>query len=172
MIKQEDILKIGHFAKPHGVKGEITLVSTVEVFDDVDDPYIVCEMEGIPVPFFIEEYRYRSNSSILLKIENMDSEEEVRTLVGKEVFYPKHRIKEESQKMSRSSDSIVGYMVSDERIGELGRIEAVDDSTLNILLQIAYKGEELLVPLSEELVVSIDDTKQTIVMSLPEGLIE
>ena len=54
MIKKEDVFKIGQFAKPHGIKGEIALVTNSDVFDDSDDPYIVCEMDGILVPFFIE----------------------------------------------------------------------------------------------------------------------
>ena len=43
MIKKEDVFKIGQFAKPHGIKGEITLLTTSDVFDDSDDPFIVCE---------------------------------------------------------------------------------------------------------------------------------
>jgi len=81
MIKKEDVFKIGQFAKPHGIKGEITLLTTSDVFDDSDDPFIVCEFEGILVPFFIEEYRYKSDSSILVKLENIDSELQARELV-------------------------------------------------------------------------------------------
>lgn len=51
MIKKEDVFKIGQFAKPHGIKGEIALVTNSDVFDDSDDPYIICEMDGILVPF-------------------------------------------------------------------------------------------------------------------------
>ena len=47
MIKKEDVFKIGQFAKPHGIKGEIALVTNSDVFDDSDDPYIICEMDGI-----------------------------------------------------------------------------------------------------------------------------
>ena len=81
MIKKEDVFKIGQFAKPHGIKGEITLLTTSDVFDDSDDPFIVCEFEGILVPFFIEEYRYKSDSSILVKLENVNSEYRLVNLV-------------------------------------------------------------------------------------------
>lgn len=88
MIKKEDVFKIGQFAKPHGIKGEITLLTTSDVFDDSDDPFIVCEFEGILVPFFIEEYRYKSDSSILVKLENIDSELQAREFSNLEVYYP------------------------------------------------------------------------------------
>lgn len=52
MIKSDEVFKIGQFAKPHGIKGEITLMTDCDVFDDTDDPYIICDMDGILVPFF------------------------------------------------------------------------------------------------------------------------
>ena len=58
MIKSDEVFKIGQFAKPHGIKGEITLMTDCDVFDDTDDPYIICDMDGILVPFFLEDYRY------------------------------------------------------------------------------------------------------------------
>ena len=87
MIKKEDVFKIGQFAKPHGIKGEIALVTNSDVFDDSDDPYIICEMDGILVPFFIEEYRYKTDTVILLKLKNVDDEKAAREFSNREVFY-------------------------------------------------------------------------------------
>ena len=41
MIKKEDVFKIGQFAKPHGVKGEIALITDYDLFDDSEDDYVV-----------------------------------------------------------------------------------------------------------------------------------
>ena len=175
MIKEEDLLNIGYLAKPHGVKGEITFVSTLtgDVFnDDGEDLYIVCEMDGILVPFFVSEYRQKASTSFLLTIEGMECEDEVRTLSGKTVYYPKKRLAQNGEEPPMTGDSLVGYVLHDKRMGEIGRIEDVDDSTMNTLMLIIYKGNELLVPLSEELVISFDDQNGTVLMDLPEGLIE
>ena len=51
MIREEEVFKIGQFAKPHGIKGELSLVTNSDVLEDAEDPYIVCEMDGILVPF-------------------------------------------------------------------------------------------------------------------------
>ena len=63
MINPEDVFKIGQFAKPHGIKGEITLLIDYDVSDMWDEPeeepFIICDMDGILVPFFIEDYRYK-----------------------------------------------------------------------------------------------------------------
>ena len=75
MIRQEEVFKIGQFAKPHGIKGELSLLTQCDLFEETDEPYIVCEMDGILVPFFVEEYRYKSDSVMLLKLEDVNSYE-------------------------------------------------------------------------------------------------
>ena len=58
MIKKDEVFKIGIFNKPHGVKGEISFTFTDDIFDRVECEYLVCLLDGIFVPFFIEEYRF------------------------------------------------------------------------------------------------------------------
>ena len=51
MITREELIRIGRFNKPHGVKGELSFTFTDDVFDRTECPYIVCEIDGIFVPF-------------------------------------------------------------------------------------------------------------------------
>ena len=69
MIKKEEVYKIGLFNKPHGIHGELQFTFTDDIFDRVDCDYLVCLLDGIFVPFFIEEYRFRSDSTALVKLE-------------------------------------------------------------------------------------------------------
>ena len=62
MIREGEVFKIGQFAKPHGIKGELSLVTNSDVLEDAEDPYIVCEMDGILVPFFVEDFRYKTDT--------------------------------------------------------------------------------------------------------------
>ena len=73
MITREELIKIGRFNKPHGVKGELSFTFTDDVFDRTECPYIVCEIDGIFVPFFIEEYRFKSDTTALIKLEDVDN---------------------------------------------------------------------------------------------------
>ena len=171
MIKKEDVFKIGQFAKPHGIKGEITLLTTSDVFDDSDDPFIVCEFEGILVPFFIEEYRYKSDSSILVKLENIDSELQAREFSNLEVYYPLDAAVGDLVG-DMTWDSFVGYVVLDTRLGISGPITMVDESTINVLLQVDYKGNEILIPAAEELILGVDHDKKLLEVALPDGLLD
>lgn len=173
MIRKEDVFKIGQFTKPHGTKGEIGLLTQFDLFDESDDPYLICEIEGILVPFFIEEYRYKSNSVVLVKLEKLDSEDAVREFTNKEVFYPMEEVPEEEDLVGDMSwDGFIGYQVTDEQHGKLGLITEVDETTRNVLLKIDYQGEELLIPAVEEIILSADHTNKQIIVRLPEGLLD
>ena len=75
MIRKEDVYNIGKMGKTHGIGGEITMMVDDDVFDRVDSDYLILEIEGILVPFFIEEYRFKSNDAALIKFEDIDSQE-------------------------------------------------------------------------------------------------
>ena len=70
MITREELIRIGRFNKPHGVKGELSFTFTDDVFDRTECSYIVCEIDGIFVPFFIEEYRFKSDTTAFTVIDS------------------------------------------------------------------------------------------------------
>ena len=78
MIKKEEVFKIGVFNKPHGVKGELSFTFTDDIFDRADCEYLICLLDGIMVPFFIEEYRFRSDTTALVKLDRIDTAEQAR----------------------------------------------------------------------------------------------
>ena len=55
MIREDEVYKIGMLTKTHGVSGELNMAFTDDVFDRVEAEYVVCRMDGILVPFFMEE---------------------------------------------------------------------------------------------------------------------
>ena len=55
MIRTEEVYKIGKIGKPHGVRGEVSLMFSDDVFDRVDADYLVLMVDGILVHFFFEE---------------------------------------------------------------------------------------------------------------------
>jgi len=170
MIRKEETIKIGYFARPHGIKGELSLVTDYDLFEDLDDPYVICEMDGILVPFFIESFRYKSRAVILVKIEDVDCEITAKKFVNREVFYPVSRLKE-TVTDELTWKRFTGYMLEDKKHGTLGIIKYVDETTINTLFTVDYSGKELLAPVADELIDSIDHERQRIVLTLPEGIL-
>lgn len=172
MIRREELIKIGQFNKPHGVKGEISLTFTDDIFDRGESPYIVCCIDNIFVPFFIEEYRFKSGSTALVKLCDVEDENAARSFTNLEVFYPKKYYIEDEEEAT-PDDYFIGFTISDIAYGEIGEVVAIDDSTINALFVVEDKeGGEVLIPIQEEFVEAIDEDNRIIHMNLPEGLIE
>lgn len=171
MIKKEDVYKIGIFNKPHGVQGEISFTFTDDIFDRADCDYLICRLNGIFVPFFIEEYRFRSDTTALVKLEDVDNADKARMFTNVEVYFPVKYAEEAGEEQHLSWDFFVGFKVKDVCHGELGIITEVDDSTVNTLFVIDHNGEELLVPAQEEFIIEMDNKKRLMTVQLPDGLL-
>lgn len=171
MIRKEELYQIGRFNKPHGVHGELLFTFTDDIFDRVDCDYVVCLIDGIFVPFYINEYRFKSNNTALLLLDGIETVEKARMLTGVDVFFPIKYIKEE-QTEELSIQYFVGFTVKDVTHGVLGVIKMVDDSTPNVLFSVENEqGSQLLVPAQNELIIDMDYQKRTITFDLPEGLV-
>lgn len=167
MIKREDVYKIGVFNKPHGIHGELSFTFTDDIFDRVEAEYLICLLDGIFVPFFLEEYRFRSDSTALVKLEGVDTAERARMFTNVEVYFPaKHAGPGEL-----TWDFFVGFRVEEVNHGDLGEVTEVDTATINTLFVVDHQGEELLIPAQEEFILNIDQKHKVITMDLPEGLL-
>ncbi len=161
------------FNKPHGVKGELSFTFTDDIFDRVDCDYLICLLDGILVPFFVEEYRFRSDTTALVKLERIDTAERARMFTNIEVYFPKKYADEEEETDDIPTwNYFVGFRVKDVRHGDLGEIVAVDDSTMNVLFTIEKDGEEILLPAHEEFMVKLEKKKRLLTVDVPEGLLE
>lgn len=172
MIKKEEVYKIGVINKPHGVKGEMSFTFTDDIFDRVDCDYLVLLLDGIFVPFFIEEYRFRSNTVALVKFEDVDTVEKARTFTNVEVYFPVKYNDEDEDDTIPTWNYFVGFQVEDIHHGNLGEIVHVDDSTMNVLFVIENDGEEILLPAHEEFILGLDKKKRIVQVDIPEGLLE
>ena len=168
MIRQEEVYKIGKLGKAHGVKGEISFLFDDDVFDRTDADYLVLDLDNILVPFFIEEYRFKTDDNALMKFEGIDTQERARELTGCDVYFPRELAESDEEHLSWAA--IRGFELIDANTGKsAGRIASVDDATINILFELE---DGKLIPASEELITNVDTKKQQIFINLPEGILE
>ena len=168
MIRKEDVFKIGRLGKSHGVKGDISFPFDDDVFDRVEADYLILDIDGILVPFFIEEYRFRNDTTAIIKFEGVDSQERARELTGCDVYFPRELA--DSAEDGLSWSAIVGFDILEVKRGKvIGRIASIDDSTLNILFCLE---DGRLIPATDDLITAIDQQARTITMHIPEGLLE
>ena len=62
-VNTDSCYKISVITRTHGTRGELSINFTDDVWDRADADYIFLMVAGILVPFFLEEWRFRSCSS-------------------------------------------------------------------------------------------------------------
>ncbi len=168
MIKKEEVYKIGRLGKVHGIRGEVSFLFDDDVFDRVEADYLVLDIDGILVPFFMEEYRFKSDANALVKFDGIDTVERAKELTGCDVYFPRELSDDDNGHISWAE--IVGYLLVDAETKTVaGTIATVDDSTMNTLFELE---DGRLIPASEELIQAIDTKKHQIEIKLPEGILE
>lgn len=168
MIRKEEVFKIGRIGKTHGVRGEVMFQFDDDVFDRTDADYLILDLDGIFVPFFIEEYRFRSDSTAILKFDGIDTQERARELTGTEVFFPLSLVPDDEEEITLSF--LVGFdLIEAKTKQQIGRIASIDDQTANILFCLE---DGTLIPANDDLITHIDKDSRQITIDLPEGLLD
>jgi 16S rRNA processing protein RimM len=171
-MQKEDCFELGHITKTTGYKGLVT------AFFDVDIPeyyssldLILIDLKEGLIPFMIEEMEYRGKKKFRLKLEGVDSIEDAESLVKKGLYLPLEILPplEDDQFYYHE---VIGWMLVDEKHGDLGEIVAVNDNSSNPLLVVKMNDKEVLLPLIDEFMVKVDRDQQKIIYAAPEGLIE
>lgn len=182
MITADSITPIGTILKTHGVKGELTMTTSIP---EVIEPGVclVMDVDGIYVPFFVASTRSKSGGSILITIDGYTTDDAVRYLTGKQVFMPDDRLRElipESEDEDDDNiylDDLKGMTLIDEEGRKVGVVTGYDDSTANVVLTIecdspADQSKVVFVPFAADLFIDIDYYNRTLQLEIPEGLLE
>ena len=174
MIIQEEIITIGKFQKTHALKGELNMISDIDPEYFLEGNPLIVNNDGILVPYYVESVRPKGATSYLVKISGIETEEEASHFINKEIGIVKKDAEEWLEEEIIDSNEIIGYKVVDiETDKEIGIIENIDDSTVNLLFIIKDEnGEQVYIPANEELIEEIDEGNKVIKMIIPEGLID
>ncbi|MBO5951925.1 MAG: 16S rRNA processing protein RimM [Bacteroidaceae bacterium] len=170
MIELHEVQRMGYVLKTHGVNGELVVSVPADMDWSEDTDYLVCSMDGILVPFFIESIRGKSSTNILVKFDDIDSVEQARKFQGVVVYLPNEYVENNLDQMSWST--FIDYKVEDAVAGYLGDIVAVDDSTMNVLFLVKQGDRERVIPANDVWIESIDSVNRVIKYNLPEGVAE
>lgn len=173
MIRIEDVFKIGRLIKPHGIKGEVVFEYNNDAFDKTDCPYLICSVDGILVPFFIKEYRFKGTDSALVLFENISSEKQAKFFNGLEVYFPYEYFNPEENEVNFSLNYFIGFSVIDKNHGNIGEIIDIDDATINLLFLLKDSdNNEFVIPATDDFMNKIDEKEKVIYVDLPIGLLD
>ncbi len=159
---------LGRISKAHGFEGAVTVKLEKTFIENIPDmESVFLEIEGKPVPFFIEESEYPGGDILRLKFLWYDTSEKVNEFTGCRVFLTTGE-KENTGDDIRTFNNYKIFLPDNSHVGT---IHGIIENPGQWLLQITTSdGKELLVPFHEDFIRSINKRKKIIIMDLPEGL--
>ena len=169
-MDKNDCFNLGKITKPFGLKGEVVF------FLDVDEPEnyaaldsVFVEVKNQLVPYFIQNIRINGNKATVL-FEDL-SRDEAHALVGCDLYLPLDLLPKLTGKKFYFHE-IIGFTVIDSIKGDIGTVASVIDYPAQPLFQIINNGTEILLPVIDQIIDSVDSEKRTIAVTAPNGLID
>lgn len=172
MIQEKDLTDVGMLFKPHGIKGELNAELDYELTPD-DLRCVIIEIDGIYTPFFIDSFRTKGADRWLLKFKGIDDERAAASLVNHHMYAVTAELPFDTTDDEEGVHlyDLVGYTLFDNDV-EVGKIDAVDDTTANILLIVTTPHHgTVYVPFVEDFLMAVEPARQRIVMNIPEGVL-
>lgn len=132
---------------------------------------VFVEINNHLVPFFIVESRLHKNEFLRVKFEDIDSEEAAEKILGHALYLPLTALpKLEGDKFY--FHEVIGFTAEDQRLGDIGTIVGINDSSAQPLFEIKKGDIEILVPMIDQFIVKVDRENKKIVLNTPEGLVD
>jgi len=133
--------------------------------------YVFFDVNGSKVPFRITTVE--DGNHFVIYLEDVANKKKSDPLSGLELWIPFEGVKPRHQK---SPKNIPGkwheYQIHDNQKESFYKIERVEEFPQQMMAVIEVNEKEVLIPLSDHLITSIDKEKKIIHMELPEGLME
>jgi len=162
---------IGYISKTRGLKGEVQLFFEFEEYEELELDVLFLEISRKLVPFFVDSLKMHSNHTAYLFLEDIDHIDKAQPLVRKKVYLPNDKLPERSPDDFRITD-LKGFMVHDAVQGELGEIVEIREYPQQYIAAVGYRNGELMFPLNDDLIVSIDQENRVLQVDLPDGLVD
>ena len=176
----DNLQQIAQVLKSNGTDGELVLGFREIAPEDIslNEPVFIV-FDGLPVPFFIESFTKRGNSKALVRLTDISSMEDVEEIAGKAVYVQEDSLPELSIEEDGYA-ALIGWMLlapaeedaqEDMEVEEVGEIIDFIDIPNNPCIEVDTKNGAIMIPLHEDLILSVDPENLEIVMQIPAGLL-
>ncbi len=175
MSQQDSYLEVGKIGKTHGLKGEIRVSFEAFFMSYLGEvKMIFLEINGSRVPFFSEYVQYNNPRHVLIKLEGIDHREAAMDIHQKTIYVKPAEYDGLVEELDAEQifNRIVGYTATLEDGTEVGKIEEIFYLPHQSLAQCFYEGNEVLLPLHNDLLGEINQEKETIQLLLDADFLE
>ncbi len=160
------MLRIGKVLKSNGTEGGLVMSFLDIIPEDIDlqEPVFI-EFDGLPVPFFFESFTPKGNNRAIVQLTGVRNLKDADELSGADVYADYF---EEDQE-----EDFTGWTVRDQDGREVGSVSAFEDIPGNTCLWVQRAdGQEILLPLHQDLVLGVDENKHILTLTIPDGILD
>ena len=171
----DETYQLGYLIKTHGLRGQIVAhfdVDDVSAYTKLKTVYLT--LAGAPtklVEHQVEKVQPQSGNKVLLKLRGIERIEEAELLRGSQLYLPLAALPELKEDQFYFHD-VIGFTVVDKNQGPLGIVENFYELPQQDMLAMSYQGQEVLIPVVDELISHADHAKKEIYVNLPDGLLD
>lgn len=169
-MRIDDCFELGYIVKTHGLAGQVNIQL------DVDDPLPYYEMDSVFLeqsgklaPFFFESITPQGDR-LIAKFEEIDDAASASQLIGSKLYLPLDLLPELASDDYYYHELIGMHVVHHGQV--LGKIETIYQPSAQFLAAVMYQGHEILIPIEDEIFLSVDKRSQIVTVELPEGFLE
>ncbi len=167
-----DRLEVGKIVNTHGLRGEVKIVTWTdypEVFENLE--YVYAKKKKEELKLFIKQIKYQKNN-IIVKFSEINSIDEAETFKNCVLTAEREMLGELPEGTYYIAD-LIGCEVFDEEDKHLGKVSDVFNTGASDIYAVsAPERKDLLIPVTDETVISVDIENKKIIVNLPEGLEE
>ena len=167
-----DFFYLGKVIKTHGIHGELS------GFVDADDPLIYSELHGVflnlkdgYIPYVIEKISIDEKGYCIMKFQGIDIIDTAKKLTGKQMYLPLTMLPP-LEGNNFYFHEVKGFQVIDAVHGNIGIILGIIENPRQSLLQIDFHGQEILIPIHDNIIVNVRRSEKIIDIHAPNGLID
>lgn len=168
-----EFLRVARVLKSNGTDGEI-LIGFREISpEDLNqkEPVFIT-FDGLPVPFFFESFSKKGVNRALVHITGVRNLRDAEEIVGKDIFAkPDALLEYESDDDGLSVDDLIGWTLLDANNEKVGEITDYEDIPGNTCIYVETKDGQAMIPLHEDLILSVNEDSKSISVSVPDGLL-
>ena len=159
------MLRIAKVLKSNGVDGDVLVSAPDVALEDLQGPVLI-DFDGLPAPFFIESCSRRGTGKYVIHLTDVCNLEDAEELVGR--FLMSDEVEEEDD----AAQDFTGWKVLNrgDYVGTVTDCEPIPGN-LCLYLKPAEDADEIIIPLHEDLIISIDEDSLTLNINLPDGLL-
>ena len=167
---EPSFLVIGEILKPHGVRGEVRVLPHTDLPERFTWLEVVYLGEKNPQPIAIEGVRFHQNL-VLLKLAGYNHRDQAQALRKQLLLVPEEEAVplEEGEYFLYQLEGLAVYSDEGEHLGTLA--EVIETKANNVFVVRGSRGE-ILIPDTEEVVLSIDFEAERVTVHLLPGLIQ